>query len=875
MAAGFAQMPQRTGDPLEQLFAADRPEGKQIRLHVTLLRVPMQDAAQAVLADKGEAPLFWRTRLGEWQKSGTVTLVRDYRIEDEDLTDWSPQGSQKFRFIGQGAASHFWMEHQESKEEKSPPPDANELLQELSEDDVGDRMSATVSLKHGWQQAHVQMVLRHIPQPETRPTSSWPLPAFSAPRYLFRPWVLNTAAVCPVNEPFMLGMQMEAPHDGQVHTGQVMLAFGRITLPEKSGRELTEEQSEIEPARHLQSWTFAVDRELFRSWFDLRKSSANDADALSAWLKRAAAKESVELLATSAVAIKPGNISELNSSLRWQDARGFEPGGTRTEFRALSCEDETYSLEHRLWVELTEAPATEAELGQDPFANSPTHKNKNPVWEVDFLCSRPSAVTTWKKWKSAMERSEDDPNAVEIAEAEIDERAESLQTRFRVLPGQVVLAGACLKQDRVHATFMRLVLDRATKQQPAVEDAATTTWIIETPASWQNKWLGEAAADLQKLAGELLEAAKSETARIVSFSHQQQQEDTRGHVRATHPKIFFGGAYVNTAPALKGIFFNTRSVGYERIGDTVDSQALKIIRGPGKAVEWAMRSAGAPEWRHWGIWQPHLKDTNARNSGIQQPVFPTSDLKLVSTVKPGAPQVIAMMRQSHLGSLTPSTPATLRWYVARREVPPDQPVPEGHASFADYIEIPQTVQALVVRISPDRVLPEEPNATAKALLEETRQGDLPVLDLITFRKTGNSQHSATTGWDYHFTNGRERRPNEKHDDLFKAPLVMPQGTLYASQVGLLNRVVGSHLEQEGHEWKFVRDARAPEIVTDTFHDARLEWPYPEVDKMPPVTVSVQRPIFTIQEAKGELPKPGEASVTRLSANTVLIIRTLK
>ncbi|MDZ4289462.1 MAG: hypothetical protein U0984_15970, partial [Prosthecobacter sp.] len=191
-----------------QLLSTDRPEGKNIRLHVTLLRVPMQEAAAAMLADTAAIPEFWRTRLVEWRKAGRLESIVDCGCDGEDREEQSPLATGKHRFIRQEAAARFWMWQQQSKEDpKAEPPNPNDLLQELGEDDVGTRFKATVSMNHGWQQALVNVQLLQSPRPENRPATTWPLPLLTAPRVLFRPWSLNTTALCPVNEPFLLGTQ--------------------------------------------------------------------------------------------------------------------------------------------------------------------------------------------------------------------------------------------------------------------------------------------------------------------------------------------------------------------------------------------------------------------------------------------------------------------------------------------------------------------------------------------------------------------------------------------------------------------------------------------------------------------------------------------
>lgn len=891
-----AQTPHPKPDPLQQLLTADRPEDpKKIRLHVSLLRVPMREAAQAMLDDTGAHPDFWPNQLLNWRAAGLLETVMDFRREAEDMEEYGNSQPQKFRFIGPGAASRFWYQHQYSKESQAEPPDPNELLQELSEADVGNFFRARVNLKHGWQQADVQFNLLHCPKPEARPTTTWPLPAFTAPRFLFRPWELRGVAIGPASTPFLLGAQMEPPHDGQVHTDHLWMAFGRITLPAKNGRELNDEQTEFHLQHRVQTWTLAVDQNVFLPWLRARRSDEHDGQTLIEWLQRAAAQNGVECLATSAAATS--SHTTMTSSLHWQDASGFEPAGTQTAFRAAVCEADDYWLPHGLEVGLENAPATEAALSADPFANSPVRRQPGAAWVVNLGVHRPAAAIVWKKWKSAMERDETDPNAVEIGEAATEMHCEGVEGVMTVVPNRVVMAGACLKEERGHVTFLRLVQeDRAksaagkadaTPQVPAaLEPATTTVWAIDTPMAWQNRLLGDAEVNLQTLAVDLLKAAEKGQATVAGVSSQTQSDAYRGMITAANPKVFFGGPYVNTAPAPKGIFFNTRHVGIEPVGDRIELQSDKIENSPDRMLDFNVRSVRPPEWRHWGLWQPGVKETNAGNSGIEQPVFPTTQIEGRMRLQPQVPQVMAVLLLSPLGSLAAQGDDRLRWYVVRR----DSPILEAKAApkgadtrFAGYIDCPVTIQAVVVKAP--RASVGTADTDAATLLRQAREGKRPVLDLVTFPKTGDAKATVAGGWDWYFTNGREhprsenRNYEESQQAAFKAPAVMPAGTRFTDQVYLQNRIVGVELRIQGTEFSLTRDAKAPEIVTDSFSDVRLEWPSPRPEQnwqdIPKVTVNVQRPIFAIQEAKGDLPEKGQAKVTRMSDDTVLIIRTLR
>ncbi|MEZ0390281.1 MAG: hypothetical protein ACAI34_24595 [Verrucomicrobium sp.] len=135
--------------------------------------------------------------------------------------------------------------------------------------------------------------------------------------------------------------------------------------------------------------------------------------------------------------------------------------------------------------------------------------------------------------------------------------------------------------------------------------------------------------------------------------------------------------------------------------------------------------------------------------------------------------------------------------------------------------------------------------------------------------------SIASGMEYHFTNGRPHRRNGSEDDIIRATATMPPDTSFESQIDFSNRLVGLRFEVGYRRWKLTRDMAAPQVVTDTFNNAMYEFPMSLAQTAARTTVSVQRPIFNVAEAEGLVPPVGEASVTRLTEDSAVIIRWMK
>ena len=78
-------------------------------------------------------------------------------------------------------------------------------------------------------------------------------------------------------------------------------------------------------------------------------------------------------------------------------------------------------------------------------------------------------------------------------------------------------------------------------------------------------------------------------------------------------------------------------------------------------------------------------------------------------------------------------------------------------------------------------------------------------------------------------------------------------------------------------WSVEWDAEEPLLVDDEFHGVSPSWPVDQrIDrsKRPKLTVVVQRPIFKIKKAEGQLPEVGKALVRPMGNEAVLLVRRL-
>ncbi|HSH93032.1 MAG TPA: hypothetical protein VK968_02725, partial [Roseimicrobium sp.] len=610
----LAQQPEKP-DPLAGLLRQAPPSSGEIRLHITVLSVPAGPAAEAILGDEGGNPSYWRDTLTAWRKAGLLEIVAETSVQGAPGKVLAQRGF-PFRYLCQDEASHFWDNFREWEAWGGDRPDANQLFQQLQQEELGTSVEAMVRMNAGNSTARIDLQLRTCPTPpESRPVPYSPLPFFSAPRYFFRPWSLRNSAEVPVNRIFLLGGQMEPPYVDRFHTGHVSMAFTRVSVPAEDQKKAPAVPPEGPPDCRVQTWTLAVPLGLFQEWLLARKNSSGDAAKLETWLSAANRGGDVEILGTSALATISGmGPHQVSGALLWHDAQGWEPSGNPLVFSPLSCDgDRGYSLAHDLEVSVFRetTPA-------DPFAPAiPAKPNDAEKICIEVTITRPSSAPRWVHGKTAFERTDaDDPQALEIAEADT-EKNEFVTTTMFANPGQISLVGASLRDKRVHASFLRVIEGKpAPPPAPPVSSSTVTTWIIETPLAWRGRLLTEKAPDLKALAVQLLASIGKDGAHCVGLLTGSVRDGSELKVRSTRPRLFFGGDYLNSAAHSRGIYFNPRGAEFLATGEqmTFGSGSLQL------------HATGEPQTRHWGIWKPDLPSANERNSGTQQPAQPMCDL---------------------------------------------------------------------------------------------------------------------------------------------------------------------------------------------------------------------------------------------------------
>ncbi|MEN3943477.1 hypothetical protein WJU23_19410 [Prosthecobacter sp. SYSU 5D2] len=877
-----AQTPANPG-LLEGLMSDQAPSADEVRLHITVLKVPAAAAAQALLADAGRTPRYWQETVTSWQARGIIELVTEISEEGRPgHREFLDKKAETFRYIYQDMSSHYWDEDREWEAYQNKPwaekMDANRILQELAEAEVGNAVQARVGMKLGDQQAGLELNLKVTPNvPASRPVRAWPLPYLSAPRYFFRPWHLMTTANVPVNEIFLLGCQMEPPHDGQVQTGQVMMAFARLTAAQPAPSKVP---PYIGPMYRAQSWTLAIPLNDYQAWLKTRRDAQGDEAQMARWLGTSGGSAGVELLATSAVACLPGEDSRMETALLWHDATGWEPSSNPLIFSPLSCDgDDAFMLGHSLEISL--AHVGRPDPTGNPFAPvAISNADFHSEMAVRMAINRPSAPARWVRCKTSFEGSDaDDLHGIEIAEADMEPN-ESTATQLIANVGQVSMVGASLKDGRIHASFVRVVEAGSQPQVSvapfqAVYSSALTTWIIETPLSWRGRLLTDEAPDFKGLADELLASVGREEVECVGLTVIEGKID-RGSVRSMRPQLYFGGEYLNSATHAKGIYFNPRSLLMLNSGEEVETDLSGDRR-----QSWQVRSAGVPEVRRWGIWQPDIPTTSAASSYMALPSQPLMEVSSMLQMTPHQPEVVAVMQTSAIGAVQPSSPR-LRWHVVRYSTPAqpkDEPALPAHSS-APVPDPVHRVQAVVLKLSAGWELPHIVSKAAEDLFKASREGTVEILECVTVSLEDSGSAKLRSGWDMYFTNGRLRGANETEEDVLWAPAKMPAGTQFSSQIDVRHRLVGCQLEISNGQWTLIRDVSTPQTVTDTFADVIQEWPSPQPDgpdweQLPKVRVCVQRPIFDVQGGEGPLPAVGEFSITYLADDTVLVLRVLR
>jgi hypothetical protein len=878
----------RVPDPLEFLQPGNPVQEKKMRLSLAMLRVPAVDFAKALEQDHEAGSLSWHRWLLQANAAGKLVLVESFRAEAEPHEAFKSGYQRPQHYIRQGESSQLWSRIMQENAPQLNPEIWDRMLDNLDQSPVGSIATGEMTLEPDQGGVEIKLNVNCAALPVKRPSPAWVHPHFPAPKLLFPTWEFQGHLLAPLSEPFLVGAQMEplataGETDTETSPAHVWVLFGKLTL----SPDVAERTGDAPPLETVagawQAWSLDLPAQAAQAWLRARRSDADDGPRLRQWLAKAQPGGEIRLRSVMSGASALGKSSRLTenndlfirSVVKWNDSTGFEPTHNDRIFRPCVAEDDEFSRRYEL------------KLHTSGMVLPP---GGGPPWQLALVGhSQPSAPLVWRRWKHAMEGTEQDEGNLELADAPYrEEEGFSLETLSAFPPGKAVLLSTTQKGERMLATFARVMEGTPPgqapqppttepPQAPAVRDPFspdsgpaeapphlhTTIWQIDTPLDWMAKALALGPDQAGSLATQLLDATQQGKATVVAMNTRRQISDNAAPSRwnATQPVNFYGGPYVNTAPHAKGIYFNMRHLeqvaagAKERLDVTVDAQSgLAVVNAELIAI-------GTPSWRHWGIWQPSVSGTNVRNSGINRPAFPTGLLHLSAKLPPGQPQVVAVT--STPDATTPgATGSRLRWWVIgvnfENHAPPtwpsDTPAPARSS----------LVQAVILPLPKSETIPSDSQALAERLLAEAAAGTRAVLDVSTVLRLGTRDYTGAihAGTDYYFTNGRTHPYTEDQAALINAPAVTPPDTAYDDQINLQNRIVGTRLEVTEEKWTLTRDLAPPQVVTDTFQDVRYEFPWQEEETKKRTAVSVERP----------LPAPGRPVVVRLTDEIVVVVR---
>ncbi|WP_265595622.1 hypothetical protein [Verrucomicrobium sp. BvORR106] len=887
-------------DPLAFLQPGDPVEEKKIRLSLALLKVPALDFAKTLEQDREAGSLSWHRWLLQAKAAGKLELVESFRAESTPREAFKSGYQRPQHYIRQGESSQLWSSIMQENLPHLNPEIWDDMLDSLDQSPVGSIATGEMALALDEGGVEIKLNVNCAALPEKRPSPAWVHPHFPAPKLLFPTWEYQGHVLAPLSEPFLLAAQMEplakeAAPGTETGPAYVWALFGRLTL----SADLAEKTGEGVPLESMggawQAWTLDLPAQTVQNWLSTRQSDAQDGPWMQSCLNKALSGGDIRLRSVMSGASAMGKSTRLTedndiilrSVVKWNDSTGFEPTHNDRIFRPCVAEDDEFSRRYELHIQ---ASGTSG-MVLPPGGTTP--------WQVAQVgLSQPSTPLVWRRWKHAMEGTEQDEGNLELADAPYrEEEGLSLEMLSAFPPGKAVLLNTTQQGERMLVTFARAVDGTPPPQVPpapapppqapvardpfgpgggpseAPPHLHTTIWQIDTPLDWMAKAFALEPDQAGHLATQLLEATRQGKATVVAMNARRQISDNGAPSRwnATQPVNFYGGPYVNTAPHAKGIYFNMRHLEQVSAG-AKERLEVSLEEQTGLAVVNAeLIAIGTPAWQQWGIWQPSVSGTNVTNSGIKRPAFPTGLLHLSAKLPPGQPQVVAVATAPDAAA-PGARGSRLRWWVigVNKE---DQPAPARTAETPAPARS-SLVQAVILPLPKSEAIPTDSQALAERLLAEAAAGTRAVHDVSTVLRLGTRDYTATltSGTDYYFTNGRTHPYTEDQAALINAPAVMPPDSKYDDQINLQNRIVGTRLFVNEETWTLTRDVTPPQVVTDTFQDVRYEFPWQEEETAKRTAVSVQRPIFQVIKKEQPLPTPGRPIVVRLTDEIVVVVR---
>jgi hypothetical protein len=847
----------------------------EIRVQVVMLSVDAKDAAAWLLESDGLSVAMERRLIHE---VGTSRAVEVTRLTATSTTGVIHQAAPKMiEVILQRYSGSLWASQEDARRRGEPMPDPAMMFEHLEKHGIGPELEAQLPTVPGDPAATVKLQFTYTPEPEERPATNWPLAGgFRAPRVILRPWSIETECRMPPGEPVLLGTQMEPSLEGAVNTGRVWFALGRLDCDEEKARApAVQTDAPVVKEVDTVAWLFSVPNAFAASWMKQRKDASADAATLREWIAVSHTKGGPAIAAvmhTRAEAAKEGKVAGVR---HWEDGTGFEPGSEGSSYRAIAVESGPYELRHELttsaalnWNDDDKKPVDLFAV-HGPELDHVKERAPLPLITVNARFAMPPHPARWKRIESAMEKDPaTDPGALELA-AVGDEHGE---WSVALMHGEVVAAAAWpeAEERRTRVVFLRCQRSQATapvETRPDVFPARGTAmlWVVDTPtAPWLAKLMSSTTMYDMKLAQKVIGEIAAGRAEMVGALLQQGGQVLRIQGWAGLPMKGvstqgegYVSEYLNTQPYPGGLPFNPRSF---------------VSSGPGWDWKWEIEGASSAgvdmtvsltsptsptTSRRWGVWLEQDVRHTPETSGIDLPVRSASSMSAQTVVQWDKPVVLSVVRQEKEGV------ERLRWTIALAN-PPRGMTPESLQVVIpgdeSYRFSARWVQAMLLSVKPGDA-PMFVNGDGKdagvesRLIQGVADGKVVVIDFTTVAAhlSGGAGASATKTIIY----GEPREGIEGCPSGI--PREPPPGTVYSDQIGLMQHVSGIRMWFNDEVIGIDHDG-AFEVVTDTLL-GEYEFPRaPEGLSQEPVSVSVQRPVFTPHRSQTPLPTKGGAVI---------------
>jgi hypothetical protein len=864
------------------------PDG-EVEVRVVLIAAEAHDVAQWMLESDGTEGALERRLHAELEMGRAVEVARVKAGGKPGVI--KTEAPRKARVILQYDVAHFWEREWYAKREGAALPDPEKQLEGAVTQSVGPELKAEVPVVPDHPGGTVRLRFSYTPEPEERPTTTWPLATLRAPRVMLRPWTVNVQCRMPPGKPVLLGAQMEAPAEGQVNTGKVWLALGQLD----SARDRLSEPGrlpDVPPAieTDAMAWVFSVPDNAVAVWLTKRKDSSGDAATLREWVEASRGKDGPVLAGVMHARQESGRNSEVVSRRFWDDGSGFEPGAEGPDYRTLPESDEEYELRHEFSADVTAESVPVSDLFR-PVAASASHPSRRIAVSVKFAL--PPHPARWLHVQSAMERVKgDDPAGMELAAVGQDD----CKSQAMVRHGDVAVVSVWPQADHTHirVAFMRVlrsdaavVASHAGKGNPLLNGTGTL-WMVDTPVSpWLSQLAPKERMDDTGLAGRVVEALRAGKARLERVWLRQAGEEYYGDGLSAEGEGVLVN-YLNTHPYAGGMPFNPR---YFR------------SHGPGTQWSWATKAepkgmqmelhltaaTAATQQRRWGVKLADDVQRAPENSGVDLPVRDEMVVHCKRVVPWNKPVVIAVTQHGK------GEAARLRWLIAHctpaegftTKLNAERGEFEGFSYQASLIAVQSADATQLPEVLPDLVAMN--TAWETRLLDLVQSGKARLVDFAAVTTDGGASPEGdaarapdpfrpdvsdatfpTVGaaelMDYlepRGVNGPSRV--EKYDSVPREPLA---GTIYDKQIDLREHRNGLEVRWGG-KVEVSHGARF-DLVTDTLQGWH-EYPFLRTDeeaKRGPKTVmvSVQRPVFKAHRSEVEWPKGGDAMVVPWSGS---------